>query len=1210
MRLTTQVKLLLSFSCLLALSPVAHGQAVYGSIFGTVTDNTGAVIPNAAVTVTDVSKGTTSELQSNGSGEFTADHLIPDIYDVKVVAAGFKAFEQTGIQVFADTSTKIQAVLSAGASSEVVEVSADSVPQLKTDRADVSSVFEGREIRDLPIAGRNFTSLQLLLPGAQQLGWSHAASENPQGSQQIMVDGQAFAGVAFELDGTDNQDPILGIIVINPNLDSLSESKITTQNFDAEFGKAVSSVVTAQTKSGSNSFHGSAFWYRVSGANLARDPFTQPPGPIPQALKNLLGGSIGGPVFKDKVFFFGDYQGTRQKVGSSGLQTVPSAQVIATCLGQQVGPSGIPGCDFSEYSAASALGTTGIIYQADGTPYPGNVIPAAQVSPQAKNFFALLQPYKPNSFSGKFPGLINNYSGGGTGIFNADQWDVRGDYQMNDKVHFFGRFSRFTDTLSGNTLFGPAGGSGFGIGGYGGTSHGANDSAALGTDIALNAKLVTDVRLGYFRYNIGTVKYSNVDLATQLGIPGLNTGAPGTGGAPGFDITEVGSQGNPSNPQNGGPAYGSALNVNRCNCPLTQREDQYQVVNNWTKLISNHSVKFGGDLRYARNLRVPSDNNRTGILQFGTGPTSNPTLPQQGGLGFATFALGDVTNFQRFVSTSTNAKEFQKRFFFYGQDTWRATPKLTVNAGLRYEFYFPESINGPGNGALLDLNTGYLNVAETGTVASNMNWGRKTNTYNPRIGLAYQVQPTTVIRAGYGRSFDIGVFGSIFGHAATQNLPTLSNQQITATAGITSSAFNLATGPAAPTPTAVPANGLLPNPGFAVGSRSRPNPLRLPTLDAWNVSVQQAFTSTLSLTMAYVGNKGTHTLGDTSGQNTNPNEAANILPAQYSITGDTLHYDPNGGTCYPAGPNCLPSQVIQNGATSNQTILRRYFGGKLPACSDPAYLNEPGAAAALAGLPAGSCGWTNDIGYFGANQDSHFNALQVSLAKQFTRGLSFNANYAWQRGTSWATGFYTWDPRAAKGRDSNIRQQQIIVYGLYELPFGRNKPFLSDANGVVNQIVSGWQISPVLNFSSGLPFTLSYSSCNASIPGSAPCMVNGNPSSFQKHVTGFPGNNLRYFDAQTLGTTFTQPGLNQIGNIGRNSVFGPHFFNTDLSLQKNFPVKEKVTLQFRFDAFNVFNHINFGTPSGNIEQAGAINGGPGPNGANPRQLQFSARVQF
>jgi hypothetical protein len=164
-----------------------------------------------------------------------------------------------------------------------------------------------------------------------------------------MVDGQAFAGTAYELDGTDNQDPILGIIVVNPNLDSLSESKIATQNYDAEFGKAVSSVVTAQTKSGSNKFHGSAFLYRQSGANLAKDPFTQGPGRagIPPQLRSQFGGSIGGPILKDKVFFFGDYQGLRQKVGTANVQTVPSHLLVETCLGKQVGPGGIPGCDFS-----------------------------------------------------------------------------------------------------------------------------------------------------------------------------------------------------------------------------------------------------------------------------------------------------------------------------------------------------------------------------------------------------------------------------------------------------------------------------------------------------------------------------------------------------------------------------------------------------------------------------------------------------------------------------------------------------------------------------------------------------------------------------------------------------------------------------------------------------------------------------------------------
>ncbi len=358
----------------------------------------------------------------------------------------------------------------------------------------------------------------------------------------------------------------------------------------------------------------------------------------------------------------------------------------------------------------------------------------------------------------------------------------------------------------------------------------------------------------------------------------MNTSDAITGGAPSFQLAEVGATtGNePSNGQNQGPQYGAGLNVDRCNCPLKEKEDQFQVVNNWTKILGNHSLKFGADIRYARNLRVPSDNDRTGILYFGNAPTSNGAT---GGLGFASFVLGKVTGFKRYVSTSTNAKEFQKRDFFYAQDTWRVTSKLTVNYGLRYEFYFPETINAAGNGALLDPATGYLSVAGVGGVASNMNWGRDTKAWSPRIGVAYQIRPATVIRGGYGRSFDIGVFGSIFGHAATQNLPVLSNQEVVATGGYLSSAFTLASGPPAPTPTVVPANGLLPNPGYAVNSRARPNPLRLPSLDAWNVSVQQSLTPTLSLTVAYVGNKGTHTLADGSGNTTNPNETAIVLPA-------------------------------------------------------------------------------------------------------------------------------------------------------------------------------------------------------------------------------------------------------------------------------------------------------------------------------------------
>lgn len=616
-------------------------------------------------------------------------------------------------------------------------------------------------------------------------------------------------------------------------------------------------------------------------------------------------------------------------------------------------------------------------------------------------------------------------------------------------------------------------------------------------------------------------------------------------------------------------------------------------------------MKFGADLRYARNLRVPSDSNRAGILNFGTGPTSNGATGT--GLGFASFVSGDATGLARYVSSSTNAKSFQKRDFFYVQDTWQATPNLTVNYGLRYEFYFPETVNGPGQGSLLNLATGYLNVGSVGKIPSNMGDGRDTGTWAPRVGFAYQAHKGTVIRVGYGRSFDLDLFGDIFG-SVSGNLPTLANQQVTAiggdTPGDTTPAFLLATGPPAYVPVAVPSSGLLPNPGNLVGSLSRPFPLRMATIDAWNATLQQALSPTLSMTIAYVGNKGTHTLGDATGVSTNPNEAGIFLPGSYSITGNGLHYDPSVSSTDATGG---AAGIDANGGTANQTFLSRYYGGKLTACSDPNY-----AAAGGVNAPNGGCGWTQGIGFDGNNLDTHYNALQATVTKQMAHGYTVSANYAWQQAISDATGFATWDRPAVRGRDSALRQQQIIAYGLFELPFGHNKKFLSGVNGITNQIVGGWEIDPVVTYSSGLPFTLCASNYATWVPSDAPCYVNGKAGSLVKHQTGYPGNNLSWYDPIVLGTHgFTQPALDQVGNVGRNTAFGPHFFNTDLSLKKNFPIREALFVQFRFDAFNAFNHINLGTPNGNIDSGGSITGGAAPNGAsNPRQLEFALRVQF
>src|SRR5258708_31047711 len=356
-------------------TPRAFGQAVYGSILGTITDPSGAAVANAKVTVTDQRKGTSDTTTTNDSGNYSVTHLIPDTYSVHVEGQGFRSLEVKDIVVNADAGTDVNGQFQVGSTSEQVEVTAET-PQLKTDRADVAIEFDSRMVENLPILNRNFTSLELASPGTQKLGWGHAATENPQGSQQIFVQGQHFSGTAYELDGTDNHDPILGIIVINPNLDAVTETKFALQNYDAEFGKAVAAVVTAQTKSGSNDIHGSRFWLRRTDATQAREPFTQiAPDPItgrfiPSSRWQQFGGSVGGPIIKNKLFFFGDYQATRQSSGITNQMTVPTALVQKTC-NPTTNTTGY--CDLSEYlSAAAGSQGGGQVWDPSSQPFIGN----------------------------------------------------------------------------------------------------------------------------------------------------------------------------------------------------------------------------------------------------------------------------------------------------------------------------------------------------------------------------------------------------------------------------------------------------------------------------------------------------------------------------------------------------------------------------------------------------------------------------------------------------------------------------------------------------------------------------------------------------------------------------------------------------------------------------------------------------------------------
>jgi Carboxypeptidase regulatory-like domain/TonB dependent receptor len=1203
-------------SLLLALSvPPASGQAVFGSIFGTVTDPSGAAVPGAKVTVTNERKGTIDEATTNDSGNYSVTHLIPDTYTVRVEGPGFKMIEEKDVVVSADAAARVDGQFQVGSATESVEVTGEA-PQLKTDRADVAIEFNQKYVSDLPIMNRNFTSFELLSPGTQKMvGWSHAATENPQGSQQIFVNGQHFSGTAFELDGTDNQDPILGIIVVNPNLDAIEEAKVALQNYDAEFGKAVAGVVTVQTKSGSNDFHGSGFWYRRTDATAARDPFTQfAPNPatgkfIPSDKWQQFGGTIGGPIIKNKLFFFGDYQGTRETSGATNLLTVPTATVTSTC-NPSSNTTGF--CDLSQYLTAGLQGggqaydpTTGNPTAGTGrTLYKNNQIPISQISKQSAAVLALF----PAPTNGS---VFNNYVTSGSGNFKQNSFDTRIDFNAAPTVQVFGRFSLDYFNVSGKGSYGTLEGVGFGPGGLAGSSITHNYSLASGVTKTFSSSLLADFRFGYFKYNPQASKPdAGTAPMTAFGIPNANLSGPqaaATSGLGGFLLNQTPSSNSANNGINGTPtvSWGDGLGVGRCNCPLTESEQQFQWVTNWTKIRGNHQFKFGADIRYAMNLRVPSDAGRTGDYTFDYRTTSNGGV---GGLDWATFLLGDVTQVSRYVSTTLTAAERQHRMFYYGQDTWRVTSKLTLNYGLRWEVYFPEYVNGRGNGGFANFVQGIDRVAGYGPFGLNGNINNDWHYFAPRVGFAYEMTPKTVLRMGYGRSYDMGVFGSNFGHTVTQTLPVLAAQLAQ---GPTQNvaAFTLAQGPPVFTFPAIPASGVFPvagpscfqnalivggqNTQLCVQPHARPTFQRLPELDAWNATIQHQLTSTMTMEVAYIGNKGSHVFAGDG--------------PTYNINNPSIvHF----GQINPA-----------TGKTYTQAERRPLYDAfTYPGIPDPT--NTTGSAPGVL-----QCCSTDQNNYLGNDASSNYNALQIKAEKRFSHGFQFLSHYTFAHAYKYDSNYYADTPGLAYGPDDQVRNHVWVNNLVYELPFGRGRAFGGGAGRAEDLIIGGWQISGTTTWGSGLPWTPSFNECGGEEDVSI-CRPNKGTGSFHVGAGSFdPVRHIVPFftpvpNIVTNPGSFTDPGSGNLGNIGVFSFRGPRAFYADASILKNFGVTERLKIQFRMDAFNVFNHpvLGFNNNQGGSGQCidCANNGNitdiehdasPG-SATGMRQLEFALKVIF
>jgi len=1176
--------------------------------------------------VAAVGTGAVSKVTSDSSGLFTINNLTADLYKIEVVADGFTPIHGD-VAVNADTTTSVNATLHAGPGP--APVSSVGTGPLQLDRNDVSTLFDSQAIADLPMFDRNLTRLELLVPGAARAKLAISPNQNPQGSQPVNINGQYFSGSAFQLDGTENRDPLEGIVIINPPPDAVLEMKVTTQGYNAEFGQATAGVVTVQTRSGTNNWHGDGYGYRRTGFGQTDDPFEV--GGVPPQKNSIFGGSLGGPIVRNKLFIFGDYEGTRSSAGANVLLNVPSKQFRNTCL---MGED----CDLSAYSEF----IDGPLHNDDSnmTPFPNYTIPSSDVSPQAVALLKLLPP--PNNkpvdpvCASQDPNLepvCNNFLVSGAEILNGDQFDVRADYNLKSSFRLFGRYSFGDFRDIGSPAFGTvAGGTGSNPAGFAGNTRTRLQGIGVGFTYTLSPRTVTDFRFGFFRYRLNN---DSQDFGT---IPNLNPVIPGifstkdpfASGMPDIQIPGQSSGEKPLVSSIGSDylRFGYSPTTNNCNCPLREREQQFQFVNNWTRTAGRHLVKWGADLRYLQNYRLASTDRRTGFFNFAPNPT---------GLGLATLLLGDVSTFERVVSTpvANDAGERQKRFGFYGQDTWRVNSRLTLNYGLRWELYFPQTVNVAG-GFLLptfdnpDPGKTFFNVAGDGSAGGVSNSWKNVA---PRVGLAYLLNSTTVIRAGYGRSFDAGFAGSIFGIAPTQNPPVTADQQIE------SGGFNLADGPPAFVIPQGARFSLLDLAGKNIGAPSPgpnipaippsgailyglPSRVRVPTVDSWNLTVQHELTSHMYLELAYLGNKGTDVFTDSN------NNVTYYNLNQPSLQGIILRVhppnDPNISMCknqkffFTDGTNsfCLKAAQFRSFYTPNQINPPDCKKPKNPCFFDPTLF---------------------PVQYFGNNASDNYNALQARVQKTFSRGYSFMAHYTWAKGLDYDSNYFRVDPRVGYGPATFDVMHRFVLTNIWELPFGRGKTWFGGIGTTADRFIGGWTLSATTIWRSGLPFTPSYSSCAQDVDGSSPCRPNA------VDLVNILGDREEYFATtggmqlqgahciqNAMGKTFAcgvdpttgdpvpgqrvgpwqRPGAGQIGNVGRNSFRGPGFFQSDVTLAKIVSITERANLRFRVDAFNVFNKVNLGQPNVCVDcPNGGVISGLG-QGAIMRTLQFALRVEF
>lgn len=1106
------------------LSPErASAQVLYGSLVGNVTDSSGAAVPKATVTATNKGTNQAREVITDDNGGYSFADLQGGIYTLKISQQGFKTFEQTDVTVSANNVNRVDIALQIGAVNETVIVTGQG-EVLQTETSEVHADLVANELENLPVPlGRNYQQIYRTLPGFTPPVNSHSIPSNPSIALEFHVNGTSDDQNSTRVDGVSTYNILLPHVVSYiPTIESLQEVNIVTNSFDAEQGLAGGAAVNLQTKSGTNEMHGSAFEYHTNNHLKAWPDRIDDPqlntGNKPKLVNNQFGGTLGGKIIKDKLFYFVSYEGTFDHQAVQTRVTVPSAAFKRG--------------DFSDAGTPIYDPATGNPDGTGRTEFPGNIIPASRFDSIASTLTAMIPD--PN-----LDGTRNNFFTAGAFAFNRNQIDSKFNYNVSQKLNFSGTFGVQHYITSVPTVFGDTLG-GDPIGGSSNPGHGHGNTwryTVMGT-YTFSPTVVLDAHYGWARQ--GTAS-EQPGLGKNIGSDVL--GIPGTNGPRAFE------SGWPEFQFNQGDDF-ATLGVPNNFMPYYRQDPQYQYVANLSVMKGKHNLRMGFDLYHMALNEAQAEflgfaYGAQGGFNFDRGVTlrceeaapgggCNQVSADSRGNSFASFLLGQPTVASRTLQVPDVYHIGVHLMGFYVRDRWNLTPKLTVDYGLRWE-YFPTPTRNNRGIEFYDGTTNKVQLCGVGSVPDNCGATVSKKLFAPRLGIAYRPWNSWVVRAGYGITID-PYEGLEFVRA---NHPIL----IALTSQTTNSLF-----PVSPLSQGVPpvtapdeSSGIVDIPG-SVGFTGYPKKFNRGYIQSWNFTIQKELPFGLAGQVGYVATHSTRQLAP---------------------------IDLNAGQIIGAGADGKP-YYTQWGRDA-QTLELRAIG------------------------------------------TGHYDSLQASLQRHFTKGLALTMNYTFGKGINVTDNSsyqlavnaqnYLGLNRAVTGFD---RTHNFAFTSVWELPFGKGKHWLS-SRGVGSAILGGWQVNTILSLISGPPFSIGADDTSLNMPGNTQRADQVGPV----HKLGGIGADHPFYSQDSFA------GVNEprFGTAGFNILRAPGIVNMDFGLFREFSVTERFKLQFRAESFNFTNTPHFDYPDSYVGDGSdfmTITGvtNLARQGIDERQFRFGLKLNF